>query len=162
MNHSKYVLFLALILSIFGATAGSPLRAANSEWDDLAILKPGQQIRVELNDAKSHQGAFQALNDEGITLRQPAGEQTLARKDILRVDAYSGGKNHRLRNIVIGATVGAILATTLVLINRNPRNDWWHSTAWVWLVLVPAGAGSGAAIPTAGWHEVYRAHRHRG
>jgi hypothetical protein len=158
MNHSNYVLFLALILSTFGATAGSPLRAANSEWDDLAILKPGQLIRVELNDAKSYQGAFHALNDEGITLRQSAGEQTLARKDILSVYAYFGVKNHRLRNIVIGVAVGATLATAVVLINRNPRNSWWYSSAWVWLVFVPGGAGIGATIPTAGWHEVYRAH----
>jgi len=144
MNHSKYVLFVALILSTFGATL-SPLRAANSEWDDVAILKPSQQIRVE-------------LNDEAVTLQQSAREQTLARKDILRVYAYSGGKNHRLRNIVIGAAMGAILATPVVLANRNRYNSWWHSSAWVWLVFVPAGAGLGATIPTAGWHEVYRAH----
>jgi len=157
MNHSKYVLFVALILSTFGATL-SPLRAANSEWDDVAILKPGQQIRADLYYAKYYQGAFHALNDQWITLQQPAGEQTLARKDILRVYAYSGGKNHRLRNIVIGAAMGAILATPVVLANRNRYNSWWHSSAWVWLVFVPAGAGLGATIPTAGWHEVYRAH----
>jgi hypothetical protein len=161
MNYSQSVLFLALILTAIGATAGSPLRAANSEWDDLTILRPGQQIRVVLNDAKSYQGAFQALNDEGITLRQAAGEQTFARKDILRVDAYSGVKNHRLRNIVMGAAAGAILAIPVVLANRNRYNDWWKSSAWVWLVFVPAGAGIGATLPTAGWHEVYRAHRHR-
>jgi hypothetical protein len=158
MNHPKYVLFLTLILSLFGAAAGAPLRAANSEWDDLAILKPGQQIRVEMNDAKTYQGAFQALNDEGITLRQPAGEQTIARKDILRVDAYSGGRNHRLRNTIIGVAVGASLATTLVLINHSPRNHWFPSTAWVWPVFVGPCAGLGAELPTAGWHEVYRAH----
>jgi len=158
MNQSKYFLFLALILLILRAAVGSPLWAANSEWDDLAILNSGQQIRVKLNDAKTYQGAFQALNDEGITLRQPAGEQTFARKDILRVDAYSGGKNHRLRNIVIGVAVGASLATTLVLINHSPRNNWLHSTAWVWPVFVGPCAGLGAEIPTAGWHEVYRAH----
>jgi hypothetical protein len=157
MNHSKYVLFLGLILSTFGATVSS-LRAANSEWDDLAILKPSQLIRVELNDAKSYQGAFHALNDEGITLRQSAGEQTLARKDILRVYAYFGVKNHRLRNIVIGAAIGATIAIAVLLVRSNPHNHWWRSTAWVWLVFVPGGAGIGATIPTAGWHEVYRAH----
>ena len=144
---------------MFGATAGSPLRAANSEWDDLAILKPGQQIRVVLNDAKSYQGAFQTLNGEGITLQQAARERTLARKDILRVYAYSGGKNHRLRNIYIGAVIGAILAIPVVSVYRDPYNRWWNSNAPViWLVLGSAGAGFGATIPTAGWHQVYRAH----
>ena len=158
MNQSKSVLFLTLIISIFGAAAGMPLRAANSEWDDLAILKPGQQIRVEVNNAKSYQGAFQALNDEGITLRQSAGDQTFARKDILRVDAYSGGRNHRLRNTIIGVAVGASLATTLVLINHSPRNSWFSSTVWVWPVFVGPCAGLGAELPTAGWHNVYHAH----
>ena len=158
MNRSKYLLFLASILSTLVAAAGPTLGAASSEWDDLAILNSGQQIRVKLNDAKTYRGAFQALNDEGITLRQPAGEQTFARKDILRVDAYSGGKNHRLRNTIIGVAVGVSLATTLVLINDAPRNKWWRSTAWVWPVIVGPCAGLGAALPTAGWHEVYRAH----
>lgn len=158
MNHSKSVLFLALILSSFGATTSSPLQAANTEWDDLAILKPSQQIRVALNDTKLYQGEFLALNDEGITLRQAAGDQTLARKDVFLVHAYFGGKNHRLRNIIIGAVIGVSLAIPVVLANRNPRNNWWHSSAWVWLVFVPVGAGGGATMPTAGWHEVYRAH----
>jgi hypothetical protein len=61
-NHSKYVPFLALLLSTFGATVGSPLRAANSRWENLRILRPGQQIRVVLNDAKFYQGELLALN----------------------------------------------------------------------------------------------------
>jgi hypothetical protein len=158
MNHSKHVLFLALILSVFGATAGSPLRAASSQWDILRTLKPGQLIRVELNDAKSYEGALQAVNDEGITLRRAAGEQTFARKDVLRV--YFKSKNHLVRNIYIGALIGVILATPVVLANN--RNGWWHSAAWVWPVFVGPGAGIGAAIPTGGWHEVYHARRHRG
>jgi hypothetical protein len=158
MNCWKYVLYLATILFAFPATEGSLLLAANSEWDDLATLKPGQEIRLVLNDAKSYQGAFQALDDEGITLRQPAGEQTFARKDIWRVDAHSGGRNHRLRNTIIGVAVGASLASTFVLINHSPRNNWFHSTLWVWPLFVGPCAAAGAALPTAGWHEVYRAH----
>jgi hypothetical protein len=158
MNHSKSVLLLALILSAFGAPASCPLRAANTEWDDLAILKPRQQIRVMLKDAKFYQGGFLVLNDEGITLRQPAGEQTVARKDVLRVDARFGGKNHRVRNIIIGVAIGVSLAIPVVLANRNPRNNWWHSSAWVWLVFVPVGASGGATMPTGGRHEIYRGH----
>jgi hypothetical protein len=156
MNHSKYVLFLASILFTFAATA-SPVWAANSKWDNLRTLKPGLLIRVELNGDKSYEGAFQALNDAGITLRRAAGEQTLARKDVLRV--YSRSKNHRVRNIAIGAAIGVMLATPIVLAN-DLRNGWWHSTVWVWPVFVGPGAGIGAAIPTGGWHEVYHARGH--
>ena len=56
----------AMALLIFGATVPQ-LRAANSDWASLRVLKPGQLIRVELNDAKSCDGVLQALNDGGIT-----------------------------------------------------------------------------------------------
>ena len=156
-EHSKDGLFVALILFIFGGTV-SPLRAAKSEWANLTILKPGQLIRVELNDDKSYEGAFRALNDEGITLRRAASEQTFARKDILRV--YVKSKNHLVRNIIIGGVTGAVFATPVVLAN-DLRNGWWRSAAWVWPVFVGPGAGIGAAIPTGGWYEVYHAHRRR-
>jgi hypothetical protein len=159
MNQWKYGVFLALILSLFVVTGAAPLRAAKSDWNNLQTLKPGQQIRVVLSDTKLYQGELQALNDEGITLRQAAGERTFARNDILRIDAYHGFKTHLVRNILIGAAIGGALATPLILANNN--NGWWRSSAWVAAVFVLGGAGIGAAVTKAGWHEVYRAHRHR-
>jgi hypothetical protein len=149
-----------LIISTFVVTAGSPLRGANSDWNNLKTLKPGQQIRIVLNDNKLYQGEFQALNDEGITLRHAPGEQTFARKDILRISSYHGVKTHLVRNILIGAAIGGALATPLMLANHNPHNSWWNSSAWVPGVFVPGGAGIGAAVTTAGWHKVYRAPKH--
>ncbi len=161
MNHSNYVLFLALILSTFVLPALSPLRAVSSEWDNLTILKPGQLIRVELNGSKSYEGAFQALDDEGITLRQPAGEQTVARKDTLRV--YFRSKNHRVRNMIIGAGIGVVLAGLAVKVNSSTwfENTGMRNIGWVWPVGLGVFGGIGAAIPTGGWHEVYRARRPR-
>lgn len=160
MNHAKYVLFHALILCTFGATAGSPLRAANSRWENLRILRPGQQIRVVLNDAKSYQGEFQALTDEGITLRRAAGEQRFARNDVLRI--YFRSKNHRVRNMVIGVGIGAVLAALAVKANSSTwfENTGMRDIGWVWPVGLGVFGGIGAAIPTGGWHEVYRARRH--
>ncbi len=160
MNHSKYVPFLAFLLSTFGATAGSPLRAANSRWENLRILRPGRQIRVVLNDAKFCQGEFLALNDEGITLRQATGGQTYARKDVLRV--YSKKESHRVRNLVIGLDIGVTLAVLAVKANSS---SWFENTGmrdigWVWPVGLGVFGGIGAAMPTGGWHEVYRAQPH--
>ncbi len=160
MNHSKYVPFLALIFSTFVVTAGSRLWGANSDWNNLKTLKPGQQIRIVLNDNKLYQGEFQALNDEGITLRHASGEQTFARKDIHRISSYQGFKTHLARNMLIGAAIGAALATPLMLANHNPYNSWWHSSVWVAGVFVPGGAGIGAAVTSAHWHAVYRAPKH--
>jgi hypothetical protein len=137
--------------------AGSPLQAASSNWDDLTFLKPGHLIRVELNDAKFYEGALQALNREGITVRRAAGEQTFARRDVLRI--YLKSKNHLVRNIAIGAVIGVVLGTPVVLANN--RNSWWRSTAWVWPVFVGPGAGLGATVPTGGWQEVYHARKRR-
>ena len=103
MNHSKHVLFLAVTLSIIGATSASPLQAANSDWNNLKVLKAGQKIRIVRNGDKRYEGLFRALNDVGITLRQSAGEQTFARKDILRV--YCKGDNERIADMVLGAIV---------------------------------------------------------
>ena len=157
MNYSKHVLFFALILSTLGATA-SPRRAAKSDWNNLNNLTPGQLIRVVVNGAKSYEGAFRAVNDEGITLRRAGGEQTFARNDVLHV--YFKSKNHLVRNIVIGGAIGAVFATPVVLAN-DLRNEWWSSAAWVWPLFVGPGAGIGSAIPTGGWHEVYHARRRR-
>lgn len=157
MNHSKHVLFLAVTLSIIGATSASPLQAASSDWNNLKVLKAGQKIRIVRNGDKRYEGLFRALNDVGITLQQSAGEQTFARKDILRV--YCKGDNERIADMVLGGIVGAAFATTLVLSNR--RNGWWHSTAWLWPVFMGPGIGIGAAIPTPGWRQVYHARRHR-
>jgi hypothetical protein len=157
MNQLKDMMFLMLILSTPVAAAATPLRAAKSDWNNLKTLKPGQQIRIVLNDNKIFEGEFQALNDEGITLRHAPGEQTFARKDILRISSHHGVKTHLMRNILIGAAIGVALATPLILANNN--NGWWHSWAWIPGVFVPGGAGIGAVVTRAGWHEVYRARR---
>jgi hypothetical protein len=151
----KLIATAALIISIFG-TASSPLWAAKSNWSNLNTLKQGELIRIVLNDASSHEGAFRIVNDEGITLRRARGEQSFARKDISRV--YIKSKDHEVRNIFIGAAIGAALATPLAL--ANYRNEWWRSTAWVWPVFVGPGAVIGGEVPTGVWHEVYHARRH--
>jgi len=111
MNQATRVLFFGLVaLSTFGARTVVPLRAAdrqaaNASWDNLKTLRPGQEIRVVLKDAKSYQGELQSLSNDGVTLRQAAGEQMLARQDILRVS--SKAQKHRGRNALIGAAIGA-------------------------------------------------------
>jgi hypothetical protein len=98
-------LVLALLAACFstGAANGQDSKGRSSSWDNLKSLTPGQEIRVVMNDVKSYQGEFESLSDDGITLRQAAGTQTLARQDVLRVS--SKGQNHQSRNTLIGAVV---------------------------------------------------------
>ncbi len=104
-------LVLALLAACFstGVASGQDSKGRSSSWDNLKGLRPGQEIRVVMNNVKSYQGEFESLSDGGITLRQPAGEQTLARNDILRVS--SKGQKHRARNALIGTVVGAVPAS---------------------------------------------------
>jgi hypothetical protein len=113
----KLIATAVLILSILGATGRSPLWAATSKWEILRTLKQGQPVRVVLSDAKSYSGEFQALNDEGITLRQAGGEKTFARKDILRVSIRA--KRHMTRNTIVGTFIGASIGIPLMYINRR-------------------------------------------
>ena len=163
-------LVLALLAACFStwAASGQDSKGRSSSWDDLKSLTPGQEIRVVMNNVKSYQGEFRSLSDDGITLRQAAGEQTLARKDVLRVSRK--GQSHLTRNAVIGTVVGAGVGVGLgVAYYLRPRNCTegplfacdGPSNLDRAKILTPvvglAGAGIGAAIPTGGWHEVYRA-----
>jgi hypothetical protein len=164
-----------LVLALFGAcfttgtASGQDSKARSSSWDNLKSLTPDQEIRVVTNKFKSYQGKFESLSDGGITLRQAAGEQTLARKDILRV-SQKIGQDHGVRNaligMVLGAGAGVVIGLSPYYVQRNctegpafncgyPPNSHWVK------VLTPvgglAGATIGALIPTGGWHDIYRA-----
>ena len=166
-------LVLALLAACFstGVASGQDSKGQSRSWDNLKSLTPGQEIRVVMNNVKSYQGGFESLSDDGITLRQGVVEQTLPRKDVLRVswrDQY-----RQSRNAVIGAVIGAGaglgigLAVNHVIwshVNCDegplfscgyPPNPHWG------IILPPVGALAGAVIgavgPTGRWHEVYRA-----
>ncbi len=155
MNRSRRILLLVLLLSALGAILVPSPRAAKSPWDKLRTLKPGQPIHVHLKNGKIYKGEFQSVNDEGITLRQAAGERTLARHDIDSI--WRKGKNHLRRNMIIGAALGACFLALPVQLANN-RNGWWQNSTWVWLLLPGAGAGLGAAAGNTGWREIYSAH----
>ena len=164
-------LVLALLAPCFnsGTASGRDSRTQLSSWDNLKSLTQGQEIRVVLNDVKSYEGQFRSFSDAGITLRQAAGEQTLERKDVLCV-SWKKGQNHRVRNAAISAAVGAGVGLGLgVAYYLRPRNCTegpafscdGPSNLDLAKILTPAGggigAGTGAALPTGGWRDVYRA-----
>jgi hypothetical protein len=167
-----------LVLALLGAcfstrlASGQDSKGRSRSWDNLKSLTPGQEIRVVMNNVESYQGEFESLSDGGITLRLAAGEQTLARQDILRV-SQKIGQDHTTRNALIGTVVGAgaglgigLAANHVIWSHVNctegprfacgyPPNPHWG------IILTPvgglAGAVVGAAIRTGGWHDVYRA-----
>ena len=129
------------------------------DWTNLKTLKSGQQIRIVMNDSKMYKGALQSLDDAGISVQQGTGVQTIAREKILRI--YYRWNHDRLANIALGAGLGTFCALLIVIANKNLRHPWIYNTAWVWPAGMGVGAGIGAAVHVTGWHEVYRAPRHR-
>ncbi len=167
--------FLVLVAACFsaGVASGRDSTARSGSWDNLKSLRPGQQVRVVMNNFKSYQGKFESLSDGEIMLRQAAGEQTLARKDIFRV-SQKVGQDHEMRNALAGAAVGAGAGLGIGLVANNviwshvncdegpefncgyPPNPHWS------IILTPlgglAGAGIGAAVRRHAWRDLYRAH----
>jgi hypothetical protein len=165
------LLALALLAACFstGTVSGRDSKGRSGNWDNLKSLTPGCEIRVVMNNVKSYQGEFESLSDDGITLREAAGEHTLAREDILRV-SQKIGQNHRERNTLIGTVVGAgaglVIGLTPYMIQRNctegpafncgyPPNP--HRAEALTPVGGLAGATIGAVVRTGGWHDLYRA-----
>jgi hypothetical protein len=166
-------LLLALLAACFstGRASGQDSKGRSSSWDNLKSLTRGQEIRVVMNNVKSYQGEFESVSDDEITIRRAAGEQTVARKDVLRVSRK--GQSHRTRNAVIGAVVGAgvglgggLTADHVIWSHANctegplfhcgnPPNPRWGIIGAPRVALV--GTAVGEAIRTGGSHDVYRA-----
>jgi hypothetical protein len=137
-------------------------QSAKDSWNNLKKLARGQRIQVVLNDAKSYSGQFQSVSDNGLVFRVAGEEQTLQRQDILRVSTK--GDSHRTRNALIGAGIGlgaGLGAGAGVAASRRseyPQNRYFEVYGPILgAVFAAAGAGLGAAMPTGGWHDVYRA-----
>ncbi len=160
LSHAGF-LVLALLAACVTTCAANRRNSEGqlSNWENLKSLARGQEIRVEMNNGKSYQCKFESFSDDGITLQQAAGEQTLARKDILRVSR--GSPSHRTRNILIGAAVGAGIGLAAgleadhVIWNKIGVRRAWAPIGTIGVGL--AGAGIGAVIPAGGgWHVIYR------
>ncbi len=139
-------------------------QSAKDPWNNLKKLATGQRIQVVLNDAKSYSGQFLSVSDNGFVFRVGSEEQTVQRQDILRVSTK--GVSHRTRNAVIGAGIGlgaGLAAGAAVAASRRseyPQNRYFEVYGPILgAVFGAAGAGVGAAMPSGGWHDVYRAQR---
>jgi hypothetical protein len=167
MSQLRRILCLGLAVSIIGMLPCVPLRAAEpqadkADWENLKQLAPGTKIQVVLNDAKSYSGEYQSRTDEAIVVRLATGEQTFNRQSVLRVS--SKGKSHRWWNVAIGAAIGAAVGAGIGAANPgilnhdlSPGQGKGNAAGAFAFLGFAGGAAVGAALPTGGWKEVYRA-----
>jgi hypothetical protein len=139
-----------------GSVNAAESKSTQANWENLKQLAAGQQIRVVLDDAKSYRAQFQRVSDEGLVVHAGGGEQTFERQKILRVSTK--GASHRGPNAAIGASIGGAGGA---LIGANPSTAFsqvsrGRSMLFGMLSGIGVGIAVGAAMPTGGWHDVYR------
>jgi len=146
---------LLLMLSLAAAAQTSA-----SQWDTLRMLAPGTQVRVASANAKPIQGALESVTDSDLVLRQAGGPKSFGRTQILSVSVR--GKDHRLRNALIG--LGAGTAAGLAVgygVKHCGNNDGWCGLGEVAGMAVGGVAGlvggtlTGVFWPTGGWRKIY-------
>ncbi len=92
---------LLFVILALGAAAQTPV----SPWETVKALAPGTEIRVASATAKTIQGALESVSDSELVVRkQGSGPQSFPRDRIMSVSVK--GKDHRLRNALIGLGVG--------------------------------------------------------
>jgi hypothetical protein len=76
----------------------------SAQWDNLNILQAGQKIQV-VESSKKDSGTFLSVSDKEISLQGKSGPQAIRRQDVRSVKLMVN--EHRLRNTLIGAALGA-------------------------------------------------------
>lgn len=156
----------AALLSVLGAgvcSAAPP--AAKADWGNLKTLAPGAEIQITVTGRpKAFPGFFQGVTDDALTVGTASGQEMLARPTVTKVALK--GKNHRLRNTLLGLGIGA--GTGLAVGAVVDSSSGCKGSGWCFNflpnigkeALTPFGALLGAAvgalIHTGGGHEVYR------
>lgn len=131
--------------------------AQNGDWANLKQLLPGEQMKVILNNGKSHKGVLRSVSDDAVTI---GNGESYQRQDVRRVLLRK--PSHRGRNALIGLGIGAAagLGTGAAVDSDCSKTSFMCTGNLGKAVLTPLfggiGAGIGALLPTGGWREMYR------
>jgi hypothetical protein len=149
---------------LFAALAGSALaqqRASTDKWANLARLAPDTEIRVALSGGRTVGGNLLNATPDSLAIRTAAGQETLVRTEIKRVQKKGQGRRgrHTLIGLAIGAGAGLAIGAAVDHRDSGESFNFFPNAGKV--VFTPLGAIIGAivgvAIPTGGWREIYRA-----
>ena len=93
---------LIFVLSVSLALATAAGAQDRHNWDSLAQLKTGDQVRISLTTGAPVTGAFQSFTPENVTV---AGVTT-KKEDVRKVERYGQGGGSRGKHAAIGALIG--------------------------------------------------------
>lgn len=139
---------------------GSALLAQSPTWDNVKHLPSGSQVRLTLTDGRKLRGGLQNVTDDSLMVTTAGANQTVERSTISKIAVK--GESHRGRNALIGLGVGAGLGLAAGAgIDGACGGDCLFGRNIGKVAFTPVGAllgfGIGVAIPTGGWHSIYRA-----
>ena len=145
---------MKLLLIALANVALALAAPASKTWDSLGHLNPGAPVEVVTND-HVERGEFASVSTESLIIHTRDGERRFSRAEVVRV--VSRGQSHRMRNMLIGAGVGAGVALiadqTLGAYLRNESNPE-SARPLIWSLPIAAGGGIGALFP--GYPVIYR------
>lgn len=137
----------------------SALLAQSPEWDNVKRLPSGNQVRVSLTNGRKLRGGVLNVTDDSLVVAVSKSNQTFVRVNIAGVAVK--GQSHRGRNALIGLGAGAGVGLAAGAgVDHACVADCFLGHNIGKIVFTPLGAilglGVGVAIPTGGWHDIYR------
>jgi hypothetical protein len=90
---------------------------AQTDWTNLNQLQPGEEIRLVEIDSTRHAGAFVAISETAISLREGAAELSVAQSQVQQVSVRKRGLRHpgawMLGGAAVGTAAGVLLTVTV-------------------------------------------------
>ncbi len=137
---------LALLLSL-------PTNAQQSNWQNLAQVRPGDRIELTDMHLKVQSGEFVSFTESDLTMRVAGKEVVMPKEEVYRVTVHGRGRGrHVLRGLLIGGAIGGGIAG---IVAAKYPNGAGAGVAAAAMVGGGIGAGIGAAKP--GHLFIYRA-----
>ena len=155
----KRLCLSALIAAVLATAAAAQQAKPVANWANLNQLGAGSEIRVTLANGKTMRGFVQRVTPESLAINATTSQEMLSRQDIRRVELKKPG--HRGRNTLFGLAIGAGtgLAVGAGVDAKSGPGVMFPDLGKVVFssVGVILGTVIGVALPTGGWHDVYRA-----
>ena len=145
------VCLLALSVSGFSQT---PDLSHGRNWNNLTVLSPGTEVRLELSGSHFLQGSVHSVTDDSLAVDSASGQETFTRQQVMRASVRK--QSNRGRNALIGLGVGGGVGLGFVIAPHSSSSSICCSAGATVAFDAAVGAIIGALVPTGGWREIYR------
>jgi hypothetical protein len=149
----RRVVYLPAVSVLFGLNLG----AQSEGWNKVKSIAAGTEVRILVSGGAPVQGSLQSVTEDSVLLNSSSGQQTLSRKEVMRLSVKKEGrrKRHALIGLASGAGGGWVIGLAIPCTGFCVESQ--GEVAAVTTVLgALVGAVVGVAIPAGDWREVYK------